>query len=190
MTAVTAAGSVDLADPDTFVAGVPHEAFAELRRTDPVHWQPMDGQSGFWAVLRHADVVVLGPGSLYTSIIPNLLIPEVRDAIKETRAWVLYVCNVMTQAGETDGYTAADHLDALQRHGLTGLIDAVLVNDTPVSADLVASYRLLGARPVAVDGDRLRAAGVKVIHAQVAAESNVVRHDSERLAQALLRMVR
>lgn len=57
MTTATAAGSVDLADPDTFVAGVPHEAFAELRRTDPVHWQPMDDQSGFWAVLRHADVV-------------------------------------------------------------------------------------------------------------------------------------
>ncbi len=142
------------------------------------------------AALRRADLVVLGPGSLYTSVIPNLLIPEVRAAIKETRGWVVYVCNVMTQPGETDGYTAADHLDALQRHGLTGLIDAVLVNDTPVSADLVASYRLLGARPVAVDGDRLRAAGVKVIHAQVAAESNVVRHDSERLAQALLRMVR
>ncbi len=96
------------------------------------------------SALRRADVVVLGPGSLYTSIIPNLLIPEVRDAIKETRAWVLYVCNVMTQAGETDGYTAADHLDALHRHGLEGLVDVVLVNDTPVSPDLIASYARVG----------------------------------------------
>jgi uncharacterized cofD-like protein len=142
------------------------------------------------AALRRADLVVLGPGSLYTSIIPNLLIPEVRLAIKETRAWVVYVCNVMTQPGETDGYTAADHLDALHRHGLTGLVDVVLVNDAPVSADLVASYRRFGARPVAVDEDRLKAAGVKVARAQVAAESNVVRHDSERLAQALIRVVR
>jgi uncharacterized cofD-like protein len=139
--------------------------------------------------LRRADLIVLGPGSLYTSVIPNVLIPEVRAAIKETRAWVVYVCNVMTQPGETDGYTAADHLDALHRHGLTGLVDVVLVNDSPVSADLVASYRRSGARPVAVDEDRLKAAGVKVTHARVSAESNVVRHDSERLARALLRIV-
>ena len=142
------------------------------------------------SALRHADVVVLGPGSLYTSIIPNLLIPEVRDAIKETRAWVLYVCNVMTQAGETDGYTAADHLEALHRHGLNGLVDVVLVNDTPVSPDLIASYARSGARPVVSDDERLRAMGVKVVHASVAAESNVVRHDSARLAQSILHIVR
>jgi len=140
--------------------------------------------------LRKADLVVLGPGSLYTSIIPNLLIPEVRVALKETRGLVVYVCNVMTQPGETDGYTAADHLDALHRHGVTGLVDVVLVNDAMVSPDLVTSYQRSGARPVVVDEDRLREAGVKVTHAQVAAESNVVRHDSERLAQALIRMVR
>jgi uncharacterized cofD-like protein len=142
------------------------------------------------AALRRADLVILGPGSLYTSVIPNLLIPEVRAAIKETRGWVVYVCNVMTQPGETDGYTAADHLEALHRHGLAGLVDVVLVNDAPVSADLVANYERLGARPVVVDEDRLREAGVKVTHARVVAESSVVRHDSARLAQALMRMVR
>ncbi len=142
------------------------------------------------AALRRADLVVLGPGSLYTSVIPNLLIPDVRAAIEETRGWVVYVCNVMTQPGETDGYTAADHLDALHRHGLAGLVDVVLVNDAPVSPDLVASYQRFGARPVIVDEDRLRQAGVKVAHAQMAEESNVVRHDSERLAQALIRIVR
>ena len=142
------------------------------------------------AALRRADLVILGPGSLYTSVIPNLLIPEVRAAIKETRGSVVYVCNVMTQPGETDGYTAADHLDALYRHGLTGLVDVVLVNDAPVSADLVASYQRLGARTVVADEDRLKGAGVKVTHAHVAAESNVVRHDSARLAQALIRIVR
>ncbi len=142
------------------------------------------------AALRRADLVILGPGSLYTSVIPNLLIPEVRAAIKATKGPVVYVCNVMTQPGETDGYTAADHVDALYRHGLMGLVDVVLVNDAAVSPDLVASYRRFGARPVVVDEDRLKEAGVKVTHAQVAAESNVVRHDSERLAQALMRMVR
>lgn len=142
------------------------------------------------SALARADLVVLGPGSLYTSIIPNLLVPEVRAAIRDARAWVVYVCNVMTEPGETDGYSAADHLEALQRHGLAGAIDAIVVNDAPVSSTIVASYERFGARPVAVDEERLKAAGVRIVHASVAAESDVVRHDSERLARALLRLVK
>ena len=142
------------------------------------------------AAIAGADLVVLGPGSLYTSVIPNLLIQEVQAALKDTRAWVVYVCNVMTQSGETDGYTAGDHLDALYRHGLTGLIDVVLVNDAPVSDGLVAAYRRYGARPVAVDEQRLKQQGVKVVHAARAAESGVVRHDPAALTQALLRVLR
>ena len=113
-----------------------------------------------------------------------------REAIAETRAWVVYVCNVMTEPGETDGYTAADHLAALHRHGLAGMIDAVLVNEAPVSDEMLASYERFGATPVVVDDERLRAFGVKVVRAPVAAESGVVRHDSERLSQALVRLVR
>ena len=142
------------------------------------------------AAIRRAELVVLGPGSLYTSVIPNLLIPEVRRALKDTRGWVVYVCNVMTQPGETDGYTAADHVDALHRHGMAGLVDVVLVNDTPVAPGLLASYARLGARPVMVDDARLKQLGVRVVRAPVAAQSNVVRHDSARLAQALMRVLR
>ena len=142
------------------------------------------------AAIARADLVVLGPGSLYTSVIPNALVPEVREALAETRAWVVYVCNVMTEPGETDGYTAGDHLDALHRHGLAGVVDAILVNDAPVSGEMVASYGRFGARPVVVDEDRIKALGVKVVRAPVAAESGVVRHDSELLSQALLRLVR
>ncbi len=115
---------------------------------------------------------------------------EVREAIADTRAWVVYVCNVMTEPGETDGYTAADHLDALHRHGLAGMVDAILVNEAPVSEEMIATYERFGARPVVVDDDRLKALGVRVVHAPVATESGVVRHDSERLSQALLRIVR
>ena len=137
------------------------------------------------AAMTSADLVVLGPGSLYTSVIPNLLIPDVRDALMETRAPVVYVCNVMTQPGETDGYSAGDHLDALRRHGMRGVIDVVLVNESPVSDDVVANYERFGARPVAIDDQRIRQMGVRVVSASVAAESGVVRHDPERLAQAL-----
>lgn len=142
------------------------------------------------AAIARADLVVLGPGSLYTSVIPNVLVPEVRKALVETRAWVVYVCNVMTEPGETDGYVAGDHLDALNRHGLAGSIDVILVNEAPVSDEMITSYERFGARPVLVDEQRLRALGVRVVRARVAAESAVVRHDSERLAQALLRIVR
>jgi uncharacterized cofD-like protein len=142
------------------------------------------------SAIAGADLVVLGPGSLYTSVIPNILIPEIRDALLSTRAWVVYVCNVMTQAGETDDYSAADHLDALQRHGLSDGIDAVLVNDEQVSGELLESYARQGSRPVPVDAARMRDMGVRVEHAPVIAQSQVVRHDSDRLARAVLRLVR
>jgi uncharacterized cofD-like protein len=138
----------------------------------------------------HADMVVLGPGSLYTSVVPNLLIPAVRDALDRTRAWVVYVCNVMTEPGETDGYTAADHLEALHRHGVTGMVDVVLVNDSPVTGESAAAYERAGAAPVVVDEDRLKAMGVKVTRAPLARTGDVVRHDSVGLSDALLGILR
>lgn len=155
-------------------------------------WLTPDNARALPQVIRamtSADLVVLGPGSLYTSVIPNLLIPDMRDALMQTRAPVVYVCNVMTQPGETDGYSAGDHLDALRRHGMRGVIDVVLVNESPVSDDVVASYERLGARPVVIDDQCIRQMGVRVVSASVAAESGVVRHDSERLAQALMHLL-
>jgi uncharacterized cofD-like protein len=137
-----------------------------------------------------ADLVVLGPGSVYTSIVPNLLVPDVREALKRTRARVIYVCNVMTQPGETDGHSAADHLSALCRHGATGMIDDVLVNDTPVSRDLAAVYRAGGAAPVVADDQALAALGVRVVHARLAHEGDFFRHDSAKLADAVLRLAK
>ena len=142
------------------------------------------------AALMRAELVVLGPGSLYTSIIPNLLIPEVRRALAETRAWVVYVCNVMTQPGETDGYTAADHLDALHRHGMAGLVDVVLVNDTPVAPGAAGELRAPGRSARDHRRRAPQADEVRVVRAPVVAQSNVVRHDSARLAQALVRVLR
>ena len=137
-----------------------------------------------------ADLVVLGPGSVYTSIVPNLLIPGVRDALARTRARVVYVCNVMTQPGETDDHSAADHLRALFRHGAAGVIDDVLVNDTPASRELAAVYRAGGAAPVAVDDRELAALGVRVVHGRLAHEGDYFRHDAGRLADAVLRLAR
>jgi uncharacterized cofD-like protein len=136
-----------------------------------------------------ADLVVLGPGSLFTSVIPNLLIPGVREALRAARARVVYVCNVMTQPGETDGFSAADHLEALHRHGAAGLIDIILVNDAPAPEAVVQAYSRKGAGPVAVDRRRLRELHVLVAHDDLAGGSDLFRHDPARLAGALMRLV-
>jgi len=141
------------------------------------------------AAIESAELVVLGPGSLFTSVIPNLLVCGVCDALRAARAPVVYVCNVMTQPGETERYSAADHLEALQNHGARGIIDVVVVNDTPASSLLTAAYRRQGAEPVVADDERLRALGVQVVHAEVAGGSDVFRHDPARLADAVLRLV-
>jgi uncharacterized cofD-like protein len=140
--------------------------------------------------VAEADLLVLGPGSVYTSIVPNLLVPEMREALRRMRGRVVYICNVMTQPGETDGFSAADHLSALYRHGAAGLVDDVVVNDTPASPGIVAAYRAQGAQPVVTDLAALAALGVRVVHADIAAEGDVFRHDPERLAAVLVRLAR
>ncbi len=164
---------------------------AHARRPLHVWLEPRDAPAlpQALAAVEQADIVVLGPGSLFTSVIPNLLIPQVADALRKTSARVIYVCNVMTQPGETDDFGAADHVAALHRHGAGGLIDVVLVNDTPAPSSVSALYERKGATPVAADDERLRALGVQVVHAEVAGGSDVFRHDPARLADAVLRLV-
>lgn len=154
------------------------------------------------AALAAADLVILGPGSLYTSILPNLLIPGIRRALESSRARVVLPLNLMTQPGETDGMDALAHLEAIERHagaalggaaagtGAAGgrLVDAVLVNAAPPAPALLARYAESGSEPVAVDRAALEAAGVEVVAADLLAEGELIRHDPERLAAALLAM--
>ncbi|WP_148716594.1 gluconeogenesis factor YvcK family protein [Chitinolyticbacter meiyuanensis] len=136
--------------------------------------------------LWEADVIVLGPGSLYTSVLPNLLLPEVCAAINgNTRADIVYVCNIMTEAGETDGYGAADHLDALFRHGLAR-VDHVIVNDEAIPDAVCEAYRAEAAQPVKGEFERLRAMGAQVIRSRIASFlGNTVRHDPIKTAAAV-----
>ncbi|HSC81886.1 MAG TPA: uridine diphosphate-N-acetylglucosamine-binding protein YvcK [Chitinolyticbacter sp.] len=136
--------------------------------------------------LQEADVIVLGPGSLYTSVLPNLLLPEVCAAINgNTHADIVYVCNIMTEAGETDGYSAADHLDALFRHGLAR-IGHVIVNDETIPEAVCEAYRLESAQPVPGDYDRLHAQGCDVIRSRIASfQGHTVRHDPIKTAASV-----
>ena len=137
--------------------------------------------------IREADLILLGPGSLYTSVIPNLLVEGVPEAIAQSDALKIYVCNIMTQDGETEGYTAGDHLEALMNHGAPGLVDLCLANSAPVQAGLVERYRAEDAVPLAVDRERVAAMGLELVERPVASEGgNFARHDPDKLAAAVL----
>ena len=141
--------------------------------------------------IRQAEVILLGPGSLYTSVIPNLLVEGVVEAICRSEALKIYVCNIMTQEGETEGYTAADHVDALLSHGAPGLVDLCLANSAPVRPGLVEKYREEDAAPILVDRERIRAMGLELEEYPVASEGgDYARHDPDRLAAAVLDVYR
>jgi len=140
--------------------------------------------------IAQADIIVMGPGSLYTSILPNLIIKGMKEAIAASSAFKIYICNVMTQAGETDGFTASDHVRVLVEHTHPQLVDACLINDAVVSNEIALNrYRDENAYPVAADSDRIKAMGIKVIATDLLSVANYVRHDSKKLTQALIKLI-
>ncbi len=138
--------------------------------------------------IRDADAIVLGPGSLFTSILPNLLIDRIAQEVALAHAVKLYVCNVMTQPGETENMTAADHVEALFAHTGARVCDYVVVNDRPPSK-LLASYAEEGQIPVVADVDRIAAMGLTPVHAEMISETQTVRHDPQRLAETVLGVI-
>jgi uncharacterized cofD-like protein len=136
--------------------------------------------------IKHANLILLGPGSLYTSILPNLLIPEIAEAIARSKAPRVYIANLMTQPGETAGYAVADHLRAIKHHIPRRLIDWVVANRQPVSPDVARKYRAEGAEPVMVDLRELKKLGFRVILDHLLEEHGVIRHNSQRLARLLV----
>ena len=141
--------------------------------------------------IGEADLILLGPGSLYTSVIPNLLVEGVARAIAQSDAPKIYICNIMTQDGETEGYTAADHLEALLVHGAPGLLDLCLANSAPVRPGLLEKYREEDAAPLRVDRERIAKLGLELVERPVASENgDYARHDPDRLAQAVLEIYR
>jgi uncharacterized cofD-like protein len=135
--------------------------------------------------IRQADLILLGPGSLYTSILPNLLIPEIANAIAKSKAPRIYVANLMTQPGETAGYALADHLRAIQEHVPQRVVDWVVANRQKVSPEIARRYRSQGAEPVVVDIPSLQRLGVRVMLDDLLEEHAVIRHDAKRLMRLL-----
>lgn len=139
--------------------------------------------------IRNAEAIVLGPGSLYTSVIPNLLVEGIGDAICRSKAVKIYICNVMTQPGETDGYTASMHVKAIMDHAGRNAVDYVIVNSTPVPEDLKQKYAETGAYPVVVDDDALNQLGVGIIKADLITSKDAIHHDPKKLCDSVMRVV-
>lgn len=139
--------------------------------------------------IAHADLILLGPGSLYTSVLPNLLVPGVADALRRAPAPVVHVVNVMTQPGETDGYRASDHVRAVVDHAGPVVSAAVVNTQMPRNELLLARYRAEGAIPVEPDLDRIRLMGVQPFGFPLISEAELVRHDPARLAEAVLEVL-
>lgn len=143
------------------------------------------------AEIEKARVIIIGPGSLYTSLMPNLLIEDIRNAVKKSDALKVYICNVMTQPGETDNYSACDHLKAITSILGERSIDYIVVSDvTNASEELLAKYKAARAEPVRIDIEKIAALGVRVVRADLSAASDFLRHDPDKLARCVLDIVK
>jgi len=140
--------------------------------------------------IKEAQIIVLGPGSLYTSIIPNLLVEEISKEIAESEAIKVYVCNVMTQPGETDGYSACDHVKALVKHSSEHILDYCIVNNGEVPEGVLKRYAGENSLLVANDRKNIENLGYRFIEEDfIMIQDGVIRHDADKLAKIVLSFI-
>jgi uncharacterized cofD-like protein len=138
--------------------------------------------------IRTADAIVIGPGSVFTSVLPNFLVRGVAEAVADSPALKLYVCNLMTQPGESDGFSAGDHVRTVLLHAGKPIIDYALINTEEPSAEMKQRYGGVGAEWVRPDPDDIRRLGVRPVTGRFLSRQSVVRHDHERLAEEIVRL--
>jgi uncharacterized cofD-like protein len=138
--------------------------------------------------IEHADIITVGPGSLYTSIITNLLVKEIPKALTRARGLRFYVCNLMTQANESLHLTAFEHIERIYDHAGGPIFDYALVNTGPISDEMLAQYAAEGAEPILPDIERIEALGIRCVPGNFADEGNVLRHAANRVAAQVLNL--
>jgi uncharacterized cofD-like protein len=159
---------------------------------DEVFLEPDNAKALSEAVqaIRDADAIILGPGSLYTSIIPNLLVEDIARAVQRTKAIRIYVSNVMTQPGETDDFGVEDHMKALLKHGGSDIIDYVIVNVGKISKQLEEKYLEEHSKLVTINEEAVKAMNIKTIEGDfIKTNKGLVRHDPEKLAAILIETI-
>ena len=140
--------------------------------------------------ITEADAIVIGPGSLYTSIIPNLLVNDIVETIESSSAIKIYISNVMTQPGESDNFTVADHIDALIKHSSQNCIDYVIANNGEISQDIIARYEKGGSKIVKLDKERIEDLGIKIIEGNLAkVNKGYIKHNTDYLAELIMATV-
>ncbi|PAD22806.1 gluconeogenesis factor YvcK family protein [Terribacillus saccharophilus] len=140
--------------------------------------------------IKQADLIVISPGSLYTSVMPNLIVPEIENALRDAPGKVVYVCNVMTQYGETTGYTAGDHIQAIHDHIGADIVSTIVVNNSSIEQDIRENYAEEHAEPVVYDISRLKSLGLEVIEADIIDhDQRKLRHDTHKIAKLLYAML-
>lgn len=138
------------------------------------------------SAIEQADLITVGPGSLYTSIITNLLVKGIPNALASARGLRVFVCNLMTEANESLGLSAADHIERIYEHARAPIFDYALVNTAHFSDETLARYAAENASPIIADIERIEAMGVRCIGGDFASEGSVVRHAAGRVTGALL----
>ena len=176
-------GSRTLGESKIFYAKKINDCRIRQVRLVPEHPQALQDSID---AIRQADIIVIGPGSLYTSIIPNFLVDGISEAIRSSGAVREYILNIMTQDGETDGYTGEDHVRALLEHAGGDVIDVCIANNARVPEKWLAPYRQEGVGPIEVDRAGIEALGVAVREFPLCRPGRYIRHDADALSRAIL----
>lgn len=173
-------------------SNIPKTVIKEKSPIAEVSIEPKDAKALEEAIraIEEADAIILGPGSLYTSIIPNLLVKDIVNAISKSRAIKIYVSNMMTQPGETDGYSVSDHIKALFKHAGSEIVDHVVVNVGNIDKNLEEKYKLENSELVTIDEKKVRKLNVNVIEGNfVKIKKGLIRHDAEKLSAILVETI-
>lgn len=141
------------------------------------------------AAIRSADIITIGPGSLFTSIIPNLIVPGITDAIVKSKALKVYVCNIMTQSGETDNFRVSDHIKAIFNHAGMKIVDYVVANNKLPDRKILKKYEKENSFPVEIDKHEIARLGVKLFEGQLFRPGKYLRHDPELLSKMIIKLI-
>jgi uncharacterized cofD-like protein len=161
------------------------------RRIRRIHLDPPDcvGYRAAVEAIQAAELICIGPGSVFTSVIPNLLVPEIAEALRLSTAPKVYICNVMTQPGESDSFSASEHVTAIFNNAERKVFDYVMVNTGVPNESLLGRYRDVGQHLVEADIDRIRAMGLRVLQGNYMSETDFVRHDPMKVVGRLMALV-
>ena len=171
---------------------IPKEAIKQKSPIERLMLEPEDAVPLKEALdaIKEADAIVMGPGSLYTSVIPNLLVNKISSAVRKSKAYKVYISNIMTQPGETDGFTASDHLKTIQKYGGKDIVECVIANCGAISDELKEKYDKEGAKLVELDEENIKSQGVDLIVGNlIKMESGFIKHDADYLAQILVETI-